>query len=75
MPVLSSFLATAVLVGKTSDFIPLAGRGVRGNTDTQIDNIYHASPARNYGQKKVDQALPTDDPLFNDPRQAGGVSV
>ncbi len=26
MPVLSSFLATAVLVGKTSDFIPLAGK-------------------------------------------------
>lgn len=45
--------------------------GVRGNTDTQIDNIYHASRRGIMVRESLVRALPTDDPLFNDPRQAG----
>ncbi|EAB5769641.1 cell wall hydrolase [Salmonella enterica subsp. enterica serovar Warnow] len=44
---------------------------VRGNTDTQIDNIYHASRRGIMVRESLVRALPTDDPLFNDPRQAG----
>lgn len=45
--------------------------GVRGNTDTQIDNIYNASRRGIMVRESLVRALPTDDPLFNDPRQAG----
>ncbi|MGS9159759.1 cell wall hydrolase, partial [Salmonella enterica subsp. enterica serovar Infantis] len=44
---------------------------VRGNTDTQIDNIYHASRRGIMLRESLVRALPTHDPLFNDPRQAG----
>ncbi|MCF3701573.1 SH3 domain-containing protein, partial [Salmonella enterica subsp. enterica serovar Weltevreden] len=44
---------------------------VRGNTDTQIDTIYHASRRGIMVRESLVRALPTDYPLFNDPRQAG----
>ncbi|ABX20907.1 SH3 domain-containing protein [Salmonella enterica] len=45
--------------------------GVRGNADTRIDNIYHASRRGIMVRESLARALPTDDPLFNDPRRAG----
>lgn len=72
MPVLSSFLATAVLIGENFRLYTSRWKEeVRGNTDTQIDNIYHASRRGIMVRESLVRALPTDDPLFNDPRQAG----
>lgn len=44
---------------------------VRENADTKIDNIYHVSQRGIMVRESLVRSLPTDDPLFNDPRRAG----
>lgn len=52
-------------------YLPHWKREIRENANTQIDNIYHPSRRGIMVRESLVRALPTDDPLFNDPRLAG----
>lgn len=46
-------------------------REVKNNTETPIDTVYHSSARGIALRETLVRVLPTDDPVYSDPRQAG----